>query len=79
MERVLVRLTLLPTRYLELIDIIADVALASKINEELKFEKEGSDTSTPAFVTEFKKKGIWNVRTARECENVIKLTLEPDQ
>ena len=41
----------------------ADLALAQKLAEELKYEQEANtEAEEPEFLTTFKKRGIWEVR-----------------
>ena len=41
--------------------LTADVALAQKLSEELKYEKETASTEEPEFLTAFKAQGVWKV------------------
>ena len=41
----------------------ADIALAQKLGEELKYEKETANSGEPEFLTAFKAQGVWKVRT----------------
>lgn len=45
----------------------ADVALAQKLGEELKYEKEAAADDEPAFLAKFKAQGVWKVRGVPTC------------
>ncbi|THH00108.1 hypothetical protein EW026_g2362 [Hermanssonia centrifuga] len=40
----------------------SDVALAQKLSEELKYEKESAAPSDPDFLTAFKSQGVWKIQ-----------------
>jgi len=39
----------------------SDIALAQKLAEELKYEKESATSSEPEFLTAFKAQGVWKI------------------
>ena len=45
----------------------ADVALAQKLGEELKYEKEAAAPGEPEFLSAFKAQGVWRVRARSNC------------
>ena len=42
--------------------VLADSAFASKLGEELQYEKETSSSEDPDFIKDFKAQGVWKVR-----------------
>ena len=56
-------LSILDLASCSLMNPLADVALAAKLQEELSYEVEGvTPKETPAFIKDFKAEGIWKVR-----------------
>lgn len=48
--------------------LVADVALATKLSEELQYETEAAEQTEPEFLTNFKSHGIWDVSKLLLCE-----------
>lgn len=48
----------------------SDVALASKLAEELQYETEAADKVEPDFLTSFKSQGVWDVKDASGVDEV---------